>query len=251
MELNHAIAALVATIEKYECTHTDDKSGWKCNLEGATDGHLTSNIPRDKKIKEPIWPPPGGPKTLASCKAGNPGVWPSQAHHLIPWKQLKPHRVTSYLAESPSEAPAKMWADNNYSVNHGNNGKFMPFASNLADWDAATDQQKVAEDLMDKVLIQLHQSRHSSTQYDGAKQGYKERVKEYLKEIADRGAKHPDQCDECKAKKNGDKWPPRAGMVAFVDKASALLEQDINDMDIFVSRRAAVWAGKRKLKLSP
>jgi hypothetical protein len=235
-------------MEKYKCAHTDDKPGWKCNLEGETSGHLTSNIPRDKKIPEPIWPPSNGSLTLASCKAGNPGVWPSQAHHLIPWKQLKPHRVTSFLAEAPPEAPAKIWADNNYSVNHGNNGKFMPFASNLLDWGTAKDQQKVAEDLMDLVTIQLHQSRHSHTQYDGAKQGYKTRVERYLKEIADPAMKHPDNCDECKGKKNGDKWPPRAGMVAFVDKASALLEQDIDDMDIFVSQRAAIWAAKKKLK---
>ena len=246
MELNEGIAIITSLIEDTKCDHTEEKQNWKCVLEGQTADHLTSNISRDRNIAEPVWPPPTGGRSLVNCRKGNPGIWPHQAHHLIPWQQLQKHDVTIYLAETPPHRAGKMWADNNYSVNHGKNGKFMPYASDLAEWAASGNPQKIAEDLMDLVSNQLHQSRHSFTQYEGADDGYKTRVNEYLRRIADHGLKHPNFCDVCKNNKKANKLPPRAAIVRFVDKASELLERDIDDMDIFVSKRAAVWASNNK-----
>jgi len=238
MQIGEGIALVTMNLEE-ACDHTPDKTNWKCVLEGKTDGHLVPNINRDRGIAKPTWPL-NGDSSIKSVSS-DPAVWPSQAHHLIPWKQLKKHGAAHYLDSSKN----KIWADNNYSVNHGNNGLFMPYSSDLTEWNTVSDKQKLSEELMDKVGTQLHQSRHSHTKYDGAEQGYKDRVKTYLKTISDNGLKHTDFCDSCKNKKNGNKFPPRENIVRAVDRVSMNLEKDIEDMDIFVSRRAAMWAKKR------
>ena len=187
--------------------------------------------------------PANGNKSIDNVDAdSSPPVWPHQAHHLVPWKQLKDEDVVIYLDAGEDE----IFGDNNYSVNHGNNGLFMPYSADLSEWLTTASKQQLSEDLMDKVNIQLHQSRHSSTQYNGAKQGYKARVKSYLKTISDNGLVHADTCDPCKAAKKNDKLPPRSNIVSAMDRASSNLENDIADMDIFVSRRASIWAGKTR-----
>ena len=240
MDIGEGIALITKELEE-KCDHTPDKTNWRCVLEGKTDGHLVINITRDRGIPEPIWPPPDGNKSIASVNTrATPPVWPHQAHHLIPWKQLKSEDAVIYLDASENE----IYSDNNYSVNHGNNGLFMPYSADLAEWSTTENKQKLSEDLMDAVNIQLHQSRHSFTKYDGAKQAYKARVEKYLETISDDGLKHTDFCDPCKEGKDGGKFPPRENIVNAMDRASKNLEKDIEDMDIFVSRRASIWAGK-------
>lgn len=224
----------------YKCSHTEDTSEWKCNLEGETSGHLVDNISRDMYGDEPTWPPPNGQATFACCVKGNPGVWPHQAHHLIPWQQLKKHRAAHLLAKKKNH----LTDDANYSVNHGNNGFFMPYASDLNEWTSLQRKQVLAEKLMNLVGIQLHQSRHSMMAYICADDGYKARVEKYLNIIHKESLRHYDVCSECKKHMSGNKWPPRKAVVRFVDKASRLLKSDIKYNRIFVSKRAAIWACK-------
>jgi hypothetical protein len=42
-----------------------------------------------------------------------------------------------------------------------------------------------------------------------------------------------------------NKYPPRENIVRAMDRVSDNLKRDIEDMVIFVSRRAAIWAKKR------
>jgi hypothetical protein len=224
---------------KYKCSHEEDKTQWKCNLEGETAGHLTENIPTCYE-EEPEWPPSTGKPNLGNCTKT---TWPSQAHHLIPWKQLKAHKTAHYLAKNKN----KLVDNNHYSVNHGNNGYFMPFASNITDWDSASEikKQKIAIALMDVTGIQLHQSKHSYEAYECAEQGYKEAVNKYLNIILNEALIHYDICEQCKSKKQGNKVPPRMAVVRFVDRASQILKSDIMNKRIFVSKRAAQWACKK------
>lgn len=243
MELKEGIAAIQAELAE-KCDHKPDKSNWRCVLEGKTDSHLVTNITRDRNIPEPVWPPPNGSASIKNVVAhATPPVWPHQAHHLIPWKQLRKHPASQYLDKNKNV----IWGDNDYSVNHGNNGLFMPYSAGLEEWNKTTDQQKLSDDLMDIVFVQLHQSRHSAKQYEGAEQGYKARVKSYLETISDNGLKHTDLCNPCKQNKKNALLPPRETIVRAVDRASKNLEQDLKDMDIFVSKRAAIWAQKRGL----
>lgn len=233
------IMALISEINKTKCDHNLDKKNWKLVLEGKTTGHLTENIPRDRGLPEPTWPPPNGVSSVKQCSSS---MYPAQAHHLIPWKTLIKHSVLIHLDHKKS----RVYADNNYSVNHGNNGKFMPFATPLIEWVKATgeaEKTKVANALMDCVGIQLHQGPHSARTYDDnfVNQAYKVQVQMYLDKISDHALKHTNFCDECKAKKDADKWPPRENIVGFLDKASSLLEKDIGAGFIFVSRRAHAW----------
>lgn len=248
MEIKEAVAA-VAAVDKPNCTHKPEEVDWKCQLAGATTGHLTDNIERDRKSEKkirPTWPPPSGKESLAECR---PAVFPHQAHHLIPWKQLENHRTSTLLAKTRPKLGQQIIHDAHYSVNHGNNGKFMPYASDLPEWKVASvvNKARIAEDLMNAVGIQLHQSRHSRTRYDGAEEGYKARVDEYLNRIHCSAWTHMELCNDCKAKRERKFWPPRAEVVAGVDGVSRLLEADIDQQKIFVSQRAALWALKKAL----
>jgi hypothetical protein len=222
---------------KSACDHTDDKSGWRCNLEGKTAGALIDNIERDRSKAKPVWPPPGGTNSVHDATKTN---WPSEAHHLIPWQMIAGragHKVKQYLKRG-----TYLIADANYSINHGNNGKFMPFASDLKEWKGTESvKAKVAFDLMDRVGIQLHQSRHSYESYGGNTEGYKTIVTELLDTIRLSESRHRDKCEECKTKADDKKFPPRKQMTHKMDKVSKSLETQIGRGKIFVSRRAHAW----------
>jgi hypothetical protein len=141
-----------------------------------------------------------------------------------------------------------MYADTQYDVDHRNNGKWMPYASALPEWKRIGPAGK--RDLMFKVMrlsgIQLHQGRHSHTRYGKGKAGYKERVNQYLEKIRVKAGTHaqgPPECQDCISKQDdGGLDPPRDNTVRYVDRASRLLEDDINKCEIFVSRIAAEFA---------
>lgn len=227
------------------CEHVADKTGWRCVLQGQTTGHLICNIDRDRKICQPVWPIPGGINSLANISRGA-NSWPSEAHHLIPWQQLSKHPVKSFLKKG-----AKLLADANYSVNHGFNGKFMPFASDLAEWKGSEAvKAKVAFDVMDRVGIQLHQGKHSFGSFDGdVTVGYKSRVKELLDKIRHTENIHRAICPECAKKSSGEKLPPRMQITRKTDGVSGRLEKEIDKGMIFVSRRAHTWYFARKTKV--
>jgi hypothetical protein len=219
------------------CDHSDDKTNWRCNLEGQTAGALIDNLSRDRGKKKPVWPAPGGANSINDASKE---YWPSEAHHLIPWQMIAGqggHKVKQHL-----KSATFLTSDANYSINHGNNGKFMPFASDLKEWRGSEEEKaKIAFKLMDRVGIQLHQSRHSGESYGGNREGYKTRVTELLNKIRNEEDIHHITCKECTKKANGKKFPPRKQVTHKMDYASKTLEQEINRGKIFVSRRAHAW----------
>ena len=222
-----------------KCSHEDDKSAWRCVLEGKTRGGLIENLNRDRAIAEPVWPPASGDNSEKAVTKGSPGVWPHEAHHLIPWQQFRDHPVKAYVSKKAKGS--KLLADANYSVNHGNNGLFLPFVSDLKEWKNSKDKQALAERVMTKLGRQLHQGRHSSTAYGGGKKGYKARVKELLDKIKDSEISHLTACKACKDKSEKGKHPPREQITRKLDRVSGRLESEIGRNDVFVSRRAFIW----------
>ena len=229
-QAGEAFAAALVKMEKIECTYKEDDEKWKCVLEGDS-GHLETNIKRDRSIAKPQTP-----ATLAQV---NSSVWPSQAHHLIPHQQLARHHVTQWIAKKKG----KLLGDCSYSVNHGMNGKFMPYASALAEWKTASPARKdvISEAVMKAAGIQLHQGKHSYQPYNRGQAGYKTRVAEYLEKIKSHSGGHYDPkkgCEECRKKTDG-KVKPRHNTVQMLDRASKQLDSDIRKGRIAVSRRAS------------
>jgi len=233
-DIAEGVAVLIDLMEqdeKKKCEYKPKKNEWKCNLAG-DGGRLATNITKHCGI-----PKPAVPTSLAGVTTD---VWPSQAHHLIPWQQLEKHPVAQWL----SSDKGKLRDHNSYDVDHGNNGKFMPYASALTDWAGATKtkKRKIVEAVMSEAGIQLHQGPHSYKPYGVGEEGYKTRVGEDLVEINGNSMDHysaQPPCKDCKDKEEAKKKAPRRNVVRFMDKASTLLEGDINAGKIYVSRRAA------------
>ncbi|MDQ3998542.1 MAG: AHH domain-containing protein [Gemmatimonadota bacterium] len=221
--------------EKKEECDNEPGTGWTCNLAG-DGGPLGTNLANHCNKKKPDTP--------TSLDDVTKKKWPSQAHHLIPWQQLDDHEVTVWLAESPPEHASDLIADNDYDVDHGFNGKWMPYVSSLSQWDNASTakKQEIANKVMKAAGIQLHQGPHSFEPYGPDDDGYKTRVDEYLMKIIDISIAHDSVCEDCKdkAKKKGGR-PPRLNTVRYMHKASSNLNDDINRCQIFVSRRAAEY----------
>ncbi|MCH9687513.1 MAG: AHH domain-containing protein [Deltaproteobacteria bacterium] len=222
-----------------KCEYKPSEVQWKCKLEGDSSA-LRDNMKTHCGILEP-----GKPTTVAGLSSIS---WPSQAHHLIPHQQLKPHPVASWLTKSPASGEARLYHDNHYSVDHGLNGKFMPYSSALSEWSSAdaTTRKQLSEQVMEAAGMQLHQGPHSTKGYGVGEVGYKTRVKQYLDRIHLSSVSHyaDPACDDCKGKQQDGKYPARRNVVRFVDRASGLLEVDINRGHIFVSKRAATYANQ-------
>ena len=227
-ELNEGIAALLGFMEDDEKCEYQPQKGWKCNLNGSSSALATQMGNK--------------PTTTTKESALSATCWPSQAHHLVPHIQLKAHAVAKWLKTGPS-----IYADTQYNVDHKNNGKWMPYASDMDTWKKKPTQRR---SLMFKIMrlsgIQMHQGPHSRrNKYGIGATPYKERVNEYLELIREDAVSHyvgPPECKDCKGKKQAKKYPPRNNTVKYVDAASELLEHDINDCLIFVSRIAAEFA---------
>src|SRR4051812_44573544 len=128
-EVGEGVAVVAAYIaEDKKCEYDAEIPQWKCKLEG-DGGRLAVNLTIHCGIPKPVVPVSVNDVTY-TC-------WPSQAHHLIPWQQLEGHQITQWLTESPPKkagVPTKLLKDTPYDVDHGNNGKFMPYASDLLEW---------------------------------------------------------------------------------------------------------------------
>jgi hypothetical protein len=227
-EVGENVAVLVGEMRnKEECDYKPEDTKWRCNLSGNSTalGSSLGNKPNASRESE-----------LSS------GSWPSQAHHLIPHKQLAAHQVAKWLKKGTI-----LYADTRYDVDHRKNGKWMPYASGLAEWSRAGVRKK--RELMFKLMglsgIQLHQGRHSANPYGTGELGYKERVSQYLDKIRNHAVSHyvgPPACTDCSSKKDAKKYPPRDNTVRHLDRASGLIEKDIDECLIFVSRIAAEFA---------
>ena len=203
-QVKEPFAALNKAMDKKQkCEYDAATPTWSCNLDGSSTT-LGKNTP-------------GEPTDASQESQLSASRWPSQAHHLIPHKQLKGHQLSKWL-----KADGNLFADTKYNVDHKNNGKWMPYASKLKEWKGATPTKK--RNLMFKVMrlanIQLHQGRHSrSDKYRIGVTAYKARVDEYLNRIRDNAVSHvkgqssskkkKKPCTDCQNKKQGKKFPPR------------------------------------------
>lgn len=230
-EIGELIAFMVNLDKTEKCNFKPDQHKWRANLAGDSEtlaGFLDKKMKKPKASKE---------SELSSSS------WPSQAHHLIPHLTLIDHPVAEWL-----KAGEKIYHDTKYNVDHSNNGKWMPYASSLPEWETGTPAQKRA--LMFKIMglakIQMHQGKHSgSNNYGVGVKPYKSRVRDYLEAIQNHAISHyagSNACKDCKGNKNANKFPPTENTVRYVDKASSLLEKDINACRIFVSRIAAEFS---------
>ena len=104
-------------IEDVKCDYKPEDTPWKANLAGNSEtlGNNLGNKPNAGSVAE-----------LSRTQ------WPSQAHHLIPHLTLKDHAVAKWLKEG-----SILFADTKYNVDHENNGKWMPYASSLPEWQNA------------------------------------------------------------------------------------------------------------------
>lgn len=234
MQIGEGIVKLVAIMdEDTKCQYKPKDKKWNANLNGDS-GVLADYL---------------GNKPNANSEAQlTKTAWPSQAHHLIPHLTLKRHEISKWL-----KLGEKLYQDTYYNVDHKNNGKWMPYASKLPEWITGATRQPDKEknrQLMFKIMglanIQLHQSRHSTSNcYGTAESGYKNRVKLYLKKIKNNAVSHyagERACSDCSGKKQSGKFPPRKNTVEYVDKASEFIEEDIDCCKIFVSRIAAEFS---------
>lgn len=235
MEMGEGMAMLTAIVdEDVKCLYQPDNGkGWTANLSGSGEA-LAANL---------------GDKPNADSETDLSATnWPSQAHHLIPHKTLKRHKLSHWLQKGD-----RLFAHTYYNVDHENNGKWMPYASGLREWVTRAssgadlkNNRKLMFKVMEMAQIQLHQGPHSdSDRYGVGEAPYKGRVMEYLDKIQDNALSHyagDHACSDCSSKKQGGKYPPRGNTVQFVDKASECIELDINKCRIFVSRIAAEFA---------
>jgi len=242
MDFGEGVAILVDFMEEDEkCDYKPEKTTWKAILKG-DGGKLGDNL---------------GNKPNASCVAElSSTAYPSQAHHLIPNARLNPaatgakknppHPVHELLIKGDY-----LYADTDYDINHKNNGKWMPYAHALNEWiTGATKKNDIAcnkalmFDVMSVAQIQLHQGSHSYEKFGVGEAGYLTRVNEYLDQIRDNAISHfggAFKCAECSEKKSkkGGLYPPRENTIRYFDKASELIEKDINKCRIFVSEAAS------------
>jgi len=227
-EIGELIGAMVDLDEKEKCNFEPDKNKWVANLDGSS-----ARLERSLGDK---------PHADNESQLSNSN-WPSQAHHLIPHLTLIKHPVADWLKKDK-----EIYDDTKYNVDHKNNGKWMPYASSLPEWEIGTLLQRRA--LMFKIMglakIQLHQGKHSGSDNFGVGvKPYKARVKDYLDAINNHAISHyagEHACGDCKSKKQANKFPPRENTVCYVDKASSLLDKDITACRIFVSRIAAEFS---------
>ena len=178
----------------------------------------------------------------------NPNKFPTQTHHLIPEKYLPKQKVTAWLTDSPKSEckhpKYELEGDTYYDTNGAKNGYFMPFASTTHQWNAKSSKQKeVCFEMMRRTRIQLHQSRHSHTDYmeriEVETSGYKTQVKEFLQEIDRLVFTHVEKCETCSNKGKKTKIPPLESTVKMVEQASHLMKVLLLLNRVAVSKRAA------------
>jgi hypothetical protein len=179
---------------------------------------------------------------------------PVPSHHLVPEKFLPNHAVTAFLAKNPKKKHPEfeLESDTSYDTNHALNGYFMPFASTTAQWLAtskAGEQDAICFEMMRRTRRQLHQGRHSHTDYleevDNVETaGYKSMVDTLLKVVAKRTLVHYKACPVCKSEGPPYKVQPLEAVVRQMYRVSKTLQGLLHLNRIFVSRRAADYFAK-------
>jgi len=256
-DIGEAVAAFNAAteneIENYCDGKESESTSWKVRVSGLggaepTPARLLKSMEKhgkdipDKALIKKI----DGKWDLESCSKS---IFPYQVHHLIPKKYLPEHPVCVWLAKECNDHPKyQLVADSNYDTDHANNGYCMPFVSTTYQWKAAGSNEAaqvlVAQDMMERTGIQLHQGSHSKTNFgeeveDIESEGYLQAAEDLLDLVSARAEIHTEKCSVCS--KDGSGKPntqPLEKMVAHMDMVSNILKLKIDANNIFVSERA-------------
>jgi hypothetical protein len=141
----------------------------------------------------------------------------------------------------------QLTADSNYDTDHANNGYCMPFVSNTYQWKAANGNEAaqivVAQSMMKKTGIQLHQGSHSKTNFgeeveDIESEGYLQVAKDLLDLVSARAVIHISKCEICKGDGKKPNVQPLESIVSQMDMVSNILKLKLEANIIFVSERA-------------
>lgn len=191
-------------------------------------------------------------------------TFPTQTHHLIPEKMVPKHPVSTMLTDSPNGDAKngakelasknnkeykeyKLKGDTTYDTNGKRNGYFMPFAATTHQWHAKpAKQMKVCFEMMRLTNKQLHQGKHSKTDYmeqtEVETDGYNTQAEEFLNEIYQQIVDHieVEKCEVCK-KKNSIEIEPLMSTVKMMEQASFLMKVLTMRNSVAVSRRAGMY----------
>jgi len=253
-EIAEAVAAIMdlTSKDKYCDKKKESGHGWTARIDSFGSTPTAEQLYKNMKAAQmevPAEPKKVGERwSLADCGKMR---FPFQSHHLIPKKHLPKHGVCVWLTEKWTKDPKyKLSEDNNFDTDHARNGYFMPFVSNCDEWKKASGEpakQKLAEQLMQKTGIQLHQGSHTAENYaeeveDIETGGYLTRVDQLLGLVQARALVHVRFCDVCKTQGSKIEVQPLESVVNHVYTVAMQLKLLIDSNRIFVSERAAeMW----------
>jgi len=278
--LNAALEASLADDEYCDKKKSDSKN-WEARInqwgtnKDCSAPRLYSDMERVKKSgkKEGYLGPPQAfvakPGTTGyswDLKKCNTQHFPLQAHHIIPKNHLPTHGVCVFLAKGYSERGQKykLTADTPYDTDHNNNGYCMPYATPLAEWkQAKNDDQKmdVCAAVMNKTRRQLHQGSHKARGYHddppvadeelgihAAVPGYLSTIDDFLDTVQQGATNHVEEpCKVCKPSGDKKEIQPLEALVRHLDQVSGLVKLLLDANIIFVSEPAYEhWGKKRK-----
>ncbi|MFT7185300.1 MAG: hypothetical protein ACI84K_000675 [Pseudohongiellaceae bacterium] len=255
-DIGEAVAVFNAAgeneIENYCDGKESESTSWKVRVSGLggaepTPARLLKSMEKhgkdipDKALIKKI----DGKWDLESCSKS---IFPYQAHHLIPKKYLPTHSVCVWLTSKwTKNRKYQLTADSNYDTDHANNGYCMPFVSNTYQWKAANGNEAaqivVAQSMMKKTGIQLHQGSHSKTNFgeeveDIESEGYLQVAKDLLDLVSARAVIHISKCKICKGDGKKPNVQPLESIVSQMDMVSNILKLKLEANIIFVSERA-------------
>jgi hypothetical protein len=203
-------------------------------------------------------------------KKCNKSHFPLQAHHIIPKNHLPLHGVCTFLAMGYTKSKKyKLTADTPYDTDHNNNGYCMPYATPLAEWKSAKDDDdktEVCNKIMDKTGRQLHQGSHKGRGYQADPPvadeetgihadipGYLDTINDFLDTVQQGAINHLEKpCTVCKPAAGKKEIQPLEAVVRHMDQVSGLVKLLADANIIFVSEPAYDhWGKKRKRVKTP
>ncbi len=278
MELGELVSVYMSSkIEDPYCDQKDSPTNWqakinewgtKQNCSGTT---LYKNMKADADAgKEPDFlgdeafvakPGPGKKWKLEDVDAKH---FPIQAHHVIPKNHLPDHAVCTFLAKKYTKHDEyQLTGDAPYDTDHTNNGYCLPYATPLAEWKKAKDDDEKLElcfKVMRKTHRQLHQGSHRAQPYEDVSDdeeakihpvGYLSAIDQLLDVVQFCAQEHVEMCGVCKKGKSGGKVKiqPVKAVVKHMDQVSGLVKLLIDANREFISEPASEFGKAKRGKL--
>lgn len=279
MDIGEIVAALTSKIADENCSAKKGeyaKQGWEARLnkwgtlQKCSGGRLYRKMKKDKDkdqgfLSGPV-PYVDKVKTTKLSQVGKER-FNIQAHHLIPKNFLPDQKICAFLAKGYGKAKDfELHEDAPYSCDHANNGYCLPYATPLAAWKKAkNDDEKLAitYKVMDKTGRQLHQGSHRTGPYEDPSApgeeddihkkapGYLDFIKSLLEVVFLDAQGHPNACENCKPD-DEKKIPPREDLIRHMDQVSGITKLLVDAKYIFISKPAFLhWGPSPKVVEMP